>query len=174
MFQSLKGIRVNFGPRGRREAGCGEVFQSLKGIRVNFGLESNRGARWNSAFQSLKGIRVNFGSGCSPKNPEISLFQSLKGIRVNFGDRLRLLWRQLVFVSIPERDSGKFRGEAERCRETLRAVSIPERDSGKFRAPHQSKGNSEEARFQSLKGIRVNFGCGENSPSASCTRSFNP
>ena len=65
-----------------------------------------------------------------------------------------------INVSIPERDSGKFRGGAKgigQRRDNL--VSIPERDSGKFRAQKQlNQGQQNISLFQSLKGIRVNFG----------------
>gem|GEM_PF-3441766 len=36
-------------------------FQSLKGIRVNFGFNGGGGDLSSTQFQSLKGIRVNFG-----------------------------------------------------------------------------------------------------------------
>ena len=88
LFQSLKGIRVNFGnswPLGfvslnvsipERDSGKFRdshfissiptaLFQSLKGIRVNFGagvVVDNAGAPTSPGFQSLKGIRVNFGA----------------------------------------------------------------------------------------------------------------
>ena len=61
-------------------------------------------------------------------------FQSLKGIRVNFGSGSESGIFCVDFVSIPERDSGKFRVFPEPLGALMAIVSIPERDSGKFRA----------------------------------------
>ncbi len=64
------------------------------------------------------------------------MFQSLKGIRVNFGFQKVPGKIAEGFVSIPERDSGKFRGGLSgRVSSAFLVVSIPERDSGKFRVP---------------------------------------
>ena len=88
------------------------------------------------------------------------MFQSLKGIRVNFGSSIPPVAKTASrLVSIPERDSGKFRVSQTRQMVGFNQVSIPERDSGKFR---EDEGYNPEFPspdpFQSLKGIRVNFG----------------
>ena|GEM_PF-3577258 len=118
---------------------------------------------FQSSCQSLKGIRVNFGLSAAFEASTLATFQSLKGIRVNFG--VVVLGHPFLpnLVSIPERDSGKFRAPNRASTATARvAVSIPERDSGKFRVSG-FRATGREARmlwdaFQSLKGIRVNFG----------------
>ncbi len=186
MFQSLKGIRVNFGLTTVSYLSLPNTFQSLKGIRVNFGpslvafspsnkLEVSIPERdsgkfrailinWAGgiykSFQSLKGIRVNFG-GIGFQNRGLqNLFQSLKGIRVNFGLRVQggLCWLRNLFQSLKGiRVNFKFSpillGKYPSC------VSIPERDSGKFRGVTNKRVcPTTHWEFQSLKGIRVNFG----------------
>ena len=109
LFQSLKGIWVNFDQKMRNKCAkplgvsipkrdLGEFrpepdpeseeaveFQSLKGIWVNFDPRAIAFCTFFARFQSLKGIWVNFDC-LNQKRREVDrpLFQSLKGIWVNF------------------------------------------------------------------------------------------
>ena len=60
VFQSLKGILVNFNSSPVLLSGAAELFQSLKGILVNFNDSGLIKDIHRFPFQSLKGILVNF------------------------------------------------------------------------------------------------------------------
>ena len=101
-FQSLKGIRVNFGCKWQLQSFAEKMFQSLKGIRVNFGcglLEPLEYAvfkvqlcesilKYHFSSWAVKGVEKNFRSNaCFIR---VSEFARL----VFFWDRAQILARQ--------------------------------------------------------------------------------
>ncbi|PPT11340.1 Epoxyqueuosine (oQ) reductase QueG [Geitlerinema sp. FC II] len=134
------------------------MFQSLKGILVNFNFCKSR--QFNTLGFCVSIPQRDFGEfqlNPEPVGIELTLvsipqrdfgeFQRVKGYRV--GDRTPA-------VSIPQRDFGEFQPEQNGVRRVTDEVSIPQRDFGEFQ-PSSSSWSNPLQLFQSLKGILVNF-----------------
>ena len=121
MFQSLKGIWVNFDGQEASIKNWHSQVSIPKRDLGEFRLDSVHPKTRYQEFQSLKGIWVNFDADIQVERSPRSKFQSLKGIWVNFdfgGMDARLPARSNV--SIPKRDLGEFRllhSSNQRCRE---------------------------------------------------------
>ncbi|PPT09105.1 Epoxyqueuosine (oQ) reductase QueG [Geitlerinema sp. FC II] len=93
------------------------MFQSLKGILVNFNNQYGKLVRVSACVSIPQRDFGEFQRKFARRLQKAKrLFQSLKGILVNFNTGESSLILPCLLVSIPQRDFGEFQLQAHSCR----------------------------------------------------------